>query len=305
MSSDTDMKLSATDLDDTRSDVGSDAAPNASDGEEDVFVPKELEDSEWPEEWPEEWPKPKFAELEPKLSEFKKAHKNVLPSESELPGLVFNSDVECNKYISDSDKCTLLYKMIMGVKNAEGKLDQQGQKDSLRTKWKAQFPKSKRAPDGTGFKLFSDESYLVVEAAFVPALESYVEALEEKAKGIDKGHQPTALLKQARDQLKRVQEARDARKSRVDAAQKKRRDAELAKKRSRPSKSKATKAVAEISDEDKSSMRRRYFDLVKELREKVNSDTGANHTMEEAFEAADEQFSTWEDELKMNKAIKA
>ena len=302
------MVLARNDLDDTRSTADSeDAAPNASDTDEEVFVPKEPEDSAWPEEWPKEWPKPKFSELELKLTEFKKAHKNVLPSEAELPGLVFADKDTCNEHMKASSDTQLLYKLLLGTRNADGKLDQSGQKDSMRTKWKSQFPKSKRSPDSTGFKLFSDESYMEVEAVLLPALATYVSALEDKAKGIDKGHQPTALLKQAQEQLKRANEARDARKKRVEEAQKKRRAAELAKKRARPSKPKASNEAepAKLSDADKSELRRRYFDLVKQLSETTNPETSRNYTMEEAFVEAEAQHQAWEAEAKGIKGAKA
>ena len=232
------MQLEPTDLDEVRSSADSEEqAPNASDGEEEVFVPKEPEESAWPEEWPKDWVKPKFAELELKLADFKKAHKNALPSVKELPELVFGTPTT----MSD-EEADLLFKIILGTKNAEGKLDQQGQKGSMRQKWKAQFPKTDRAPEAVGFKLFADEAMLLVDESYVPLFESYVEKLDAQASKIDKGHAPTALLKQAHDQLKRIQDAQKARKTRVEDAQKKRREAEVAKARAKAERAEAKKA---------------------------------------------------------------
>ena len=136
----------------------------------------------------------------------------------------------------------------------------------MRAKWKAQFPKSKRAPDAIGFKNFSDERFLnIVEAVYVPALKEYVEALETKAKTIDKGHQPTHLLKQAHQQLERVTKARDERAKRVEAAQKKKREAKVNKKRSKAVARGSKSAVVELSQEDKAALHCKYFDFVKEL----------------------------------------
>ena len=235
---DAEMNLGATDLDDDKQSVAdSEEAPNASDTEEDSFVPKEPEESAWPAEWPKDWVKPSFAELEATLAAYKKAHKNSLPTEKELPELVFGTPSSM-----DDEQAALLYKLLLGVKNSDGKLDQQGQKGSMRSKWKEQFPKSKRSPEALGFKLYADEAMLVVEEQYVPLFESYVEKLSAQASKIDKGHAPTALVKQAHDQLKRLKDARDARKTRVETAQQKRRDAEVAKARAKEAKKEAKKA---------------------------------------------------------------
>ena len=147
---------------------------------------------------------------------------------------MFASQEEADKHIKTPEDRQRLYEEYLGKLNEDGKLDQVGQKDSMRAKWKAQFPKSKRAPDAIGFKNFSDERFLnIVEAVYVPALEKYVDALETKAKTIDKGHQPTHLLKQAHQQLERMTKARDERAKRVEAAQKKKREAKVNKKRSK------------------------------------------------------------------------
>jgi len=241
------MQVEPTDLDEVRSAADSEEpAPNASDGEEEVFVPKEPEDSAWPEEWPMLWVKPSFSELELKLADFKKAHKNALPSEKELPELVFGVPTTMT-----NEEEVLLYKTILGTKNAEGKLDQQGQKGSMRQKWKAQFPKTDRAPEAVGFRLFADEAMLVVDESYVPLFESYVAKLDAQSAKIDKGHAPTALIKQAHDQLKRIQDAQKARKGRVEDAQKKRREAEVAKARSKAERAEAKKAERAAEKKEK------------------------------------------------------
>ena len=292
------MDLAENDLDETRSNAGSDAvseAPSEAPSEATVeFVPKEPAESDWPEAWPKAWPKPNMKDLDARLTEFKKAHKNVLPTEGQLAALVYTDTKQRSKLIKSTDNEALLYKLLLGVKNADGKLDQAGQKDSMRAKWKLQFPKTDRK-QGAGFKAYMDEVMHAVDKTYVPMLEDAVAKLEEHAKGIDKGHRPTALLKQQRDNLKRVQDTAKARKERYEKEQKKRREAAQNKARKKGKRSKQSERT--LSDSEKQGLNRRYFALVKKLREQDNEETGEKNTDEEAFELADEEYSKWEAEL--------
>jgi hypothetical protein len=112
MSTETEMQLAPTDSDETRSNAGSDVSDNASDTGH--------------AEYPAEWPKVNMGKLEIKLSEHKKAHKNALPNEEELVTLAFDDDDDIN--------IALLYKILLGTKNADGKLTEAGKKDSMRAK---------------------------------------------------------------------------------------------------------------------------------------------------------------------------
>lgn len=309
MSTETEMQLAPTDSDETRSNAGSDVSDNASDTEYEVFVPKEPEDSEWHAEYPAEWPKVNMGKLEIKLSEHKKAHKNALPNEEELVKLAFDDD-DIKKYIDNPDvpstqkqtNIALLYKILLGTKNADGKLTEAGKKDSMRAKWKVQFPKTKRPPEAIGFKIFADEAFQTVEEVYIPAFQNYVNVLDEKAKDIDKGNQP-AVLKQAKDQLQRAMDSQAARKVRVDAhmeAQKKRREAKVAKERAKSAKAKPAKdtngSVVEVFDPNLADLNRRWMDLVKDLQLNQSMD------VKKAFEVADAEFQKWLDDLKVGKS---
>ena len=218
--------------------------------------PVELTEEQWAKiapNWPAHWPKPLLSEFCALLEAYKRAdkHKNALPTEG------YELAKHCLTGITPADdaEAELLYTLLLGKKNDEGKLDNAGQKDSLRAAYKKQFAGKgpKRQVDSGSFKLFADESYLAVEAAGITALTAHVANLDDQSKGMDRGHFPEGILRQARSELERVtaSHAKRAasvakRKAAVEAARKEK-EAKEAPKRKRV---RASRAKAEKDEED-------------------------------------------------------
>ena len=218
--------------------------------------PVELTEEQWAKiapNWPAHWPKPLLSEFCALLEAYKRAdkHKNALPKDG------YELAKHCLTGITPADdaEAELLYTLLLGKKNDEGKLDNAGQKDSLRAAYKKQFAGKgpKRQVDSGSFKLFADESYLAVEAAGITALTAHVANLDDQSKGMDRGHFPEGILRQARSELERVtaSHAKRAasvakRKAAVEAARKEK-EAKEAPKRKRV---RASRAKAEKDEED-------------------------------------------------------
>lgn len=249
-------------------------------GDEDKQKTKELT---WPENWPEKWPKLDMQLFEDRVTAYKKAHKNALPTVKELPLVAFGESGE--EHITDDEQAEYLFKTLLGEKNKDtNKLDQAGQKNSMRAKYKETIAVKgpPRDPAATGFKLFADKVFMAEVPDVVPGLERYVARLKEHAATIDKGHQPTALLKKAEDELTRAKDARDARKARVEEAQRKSRKAAVGKKRS---------AYAEIDEEIEAGVRFRSAAFVTSLLAKT-----PNLPLEDALAEAEKHVPAWREE---------
>ena len=161
--------------------------------ESEDFKPKEIKKARWLKHahptsskcWPVEIPIPKMTEVEKVLTEWKKSNRNTLPGPKDF----------CKKLSiqTDDDTEILVFELIVG-KRKDDILNQQGQKGSLRSLWKEQFPKSKRDKGGLSFSAIENEEMLPVERAYLPLLQGAVENMAKRAAQCDKGHMPKAKL---------------------------------------------------------------------------------------------------------------
>jgi len=161
--------------------------------ESEDFKPKEIKKVRWLKHahptsskcWPVEIPIPKMTEVEKVLTEWKKSNRNTLPGPKDF----------CKKLSiqTDDDTEILVFELIVG-KRKDDILNQQGQKGSLRSLWKEQFPKSKRDKGGLSFSAIENEEMLPVERAYLPLLQGAVENMAKRAAQCDKGHMPKAKL---------------------------------------------------------------------------------------------------------------
>lgn len=160
-------------------------------GNEDVDAgAKELKKKVWLDNgWDESLPIPKMKDVEKFLKTWKRNDKNRLPTYKKFcEGIHLCADGPEEKQIE-------IFEIILGKLNTEKtKLDQQRQKKSLRFLWKQQFPKSKREKDGISFSEIENEEMLKVEQDYVPALDTAVKNMLERAKKCDKGHLPKAKI---------------------------------------------------------------------------------------------------------------
>lgn len=262
---------------------------NNEDGNEDMVLdgakdaPKELKDSDWPAEWPAEWPKLLMSELECKLLAYKKDHKNTLPDEKELPNIAFGD--EADTLVPDDGKRELLFKLLIGTKNAEGKLEQGGQKGSVRGKFKALNPVQRDLVMLT-FKHFVEECQVEMDDVSIPAMDKFVNLLKEKAASEEMaGHTAiTNEVKGLESVFQRKQKAAAARKKRVESFKK-----EIAKKASRGGRARQVVLDSETTKE----LLKRHHLLVESLRhgeEKLD--------METALGKANSEWKKWHAEAK-------
>jgi hypothetical protein len=272
---------SAMDCDETNEQTEKNQHDAAEDtGGEDKQKTKELT---WPKSWPKNWPKLDMQLFEERITTFKKAHKNALPTAKQLPLVAFGE--KGKEYVTDDEKEEDLFKTLLGEKNKDtNKLDQAGQKNSMRAKYKETIAVKgpPRDPAATDFKLFALKVFLTEVPDVVPGLERYVTRLTEHAASIDKGHQPTALLKKAKDELTRAKDARDARKARVEEAQRKRRKAAVGKKQS---------AHPEIDEEVEARLRSRSAAFVMSLLQHT-----PNLPLKDALAEAEKLVPAWREE---------
>jgi len=239
--------------------------------------PVELTEEQWAKiapNWPAHWPKPLLSEFCALLEAYKRAdkHKNALPKDG------YELAKHCLTGITPADdaEVELLYTLLLGKKNDEGKLDNAGQKDSLRAAYKKQFAGKgpKRQVDSGSFKLFADESYLAVEAAGITALTAHVANLDDQSKGMDRGHFPEGILRQARSELKRVaashakRAASVAKRKAAAEAARKEKEAKEAPKRKRV---RASRAKAEKDEEDPAAKQAKIDSEVEKRMEEMKS----------------------------------
>ena len=161
--------------------------------ESEDFKPKEIKKARWLKHahptsgkcWPVQIPIPKMTFVEKVLTEWKKSNRNTLPGPKDF----------CKKLSIQTDEDTevLVFELIVG-KRKDDILNQQGQKGSLRSLWKEQFPKSKRDKGGLSFSAIENEEMLPVERAYLPLLQNAVENMAKRAAQCDKGHMPKAKL---------------------------------------------------------------------------------------------------------------
>ena len=237
----------------------------------------ELTEEQWAKiapNWPAHWPKPLLSEFCALLEAYKRAdkHKNALPKDG------YELAKHCLTGITPADdaEAELLYTLLLGKKNDEGKLDNAGQKDSLRAAYKKQFAGKgpKRQVDSGSFKLFADESYLAVEAAGITALTAHVVNLDDQSKGMDRGHFPEGILRQARSELKRVaashakRAASVAKRKAAAEAARKEKEAKEAPKRKRV---RASRAKAEKDEEDPAAKQAKIDSEVEKRMEEMKS----------------------------------
>ena len=196
------------------------------------FEPKEPSKKEWEEHgWDYEvlGEPPNMEVSIQMIGEFKKSHKNALPGDEELCVLLGKEELT----LSAKKK---VYRIVLGIRNDDDKLDQAGQKGSMRSFYKEQFPKSERAKGpGVSFSVIENEQMLPVEETYVPLLRNAVKIMEERAQNCDKGHEPKAKLSAWRQRLKKAEHSLTKRRKDYEAEQKKRRNADTAKKRGKKS----------------------------------------------------------------------
>lgn len=197
-----------------------------------TFEPKEPTQKDWQEHgWNYEQlgDPPNMADAMEKIGEFKKSHKNALPGDDELCDLL-------GKKLANEEKRKKVYRILLGMRNSENKLDQAGQKGSMRSFYKEQFPKSERAKGpGVSFSVIENEQMLPLEEQYVPMLENAVKIMEQRAQNCDKGHEPKAKLAAWRQRLSKAKSSLEKRRKEAEAEQKKRRRAVQTKKRSKKS----------------------------------------------------------------------
>lgn len=196
------------------------------------FEPKEPTNKDWQDHgWSYEQlgDPPNMADAMEKIGEFKKSHKNALPGDDELCDLL-------GKKLADEEKKKKVYRILLGMRNSENKLDQAGQKGSMRSFYKEQFPKSERAKGpGVSFSVIENEQMLPLEEQYVPMLENAVKIMEQRAQNCDKGHEPKAKLAAWRQRLSKAKSSLEKRRKEAETEQKKRRRAVQTKKRSKKS----------------------------------------------------------------------
>lgn len=237
------------------SDDSEDSDPKPS---ESTFSPVEPTDDEWKAHgWSSKLPlHPKCAQVEELIGTFKKTHKNSLPNPSQLCDLL---EFKLEEHVQDK-----VYRVILGVKNAEGKLDQKGQHGSMRSFYKEQFPKSERAKGpGVSFSVIENEEMLPVEQAYVPMLQKAVANMVKRASNCDRGHEPKAKLAAWTQRLEKAEAALKKRRICMQELenQKKRRKATQQKARSKSSERFKTEVKQQV-DEVKKNMKQRIDELV-------------------------------------------
>ena len=243
------------------SDEDSDQEPT-DDGED--FKPKEIKKEVWLKKgWPAHIAIPSMVAIEKFLQQWKKGHKNALPGPADF----------CKGLNIQSDEATelLMFELVLGKRNAEGKLNQQGQKGSLRSLWKEQFPKSKRDKGGLSFSAIENEEMLPVEQAYLPLLEKAVANMTKRAEGCDKGHMPKAKLAAWRQRLEKTRQSLQKREE-AEKRIKEARAAAVAKSRSKKSlvdieervNKKAEELVVERIQQHKLDFKQRVQKLVEE-----------------------------------------
>jgi hypothetical protein len=212
------------------SDEDSDQEPT-DDGED--FKPKEIKKEIWLKKgWPAHIPTPSMVAIEKFLQQWKKGHKNALPGPADFcKGLNVQSD---------EDTEIFMFELVLGKRNTEGKLNQQGQKGSLRSLWKEQFPKSKRDKGGLSFSAIENEEMLPVEQTYLPLLEKAVANMTKRAEGCDKGHMPKAKLAAWRSRLEKTRQSLQKR----EEAEKRIKEARA----SAVTKSRSKKSLADIEE---------------------------------------------------------
>lgn len=200
---------------------------------DDKFEPKEPTKNDWKEHgWDEDelGPPPLMSSLMDKISEFKKGKKNALPDHKELSTLLGRD--------YDEKKQNKAYRIILGIRNEDDKLDQAGQKGSMRSFYKEQFPKSERSKGpGVSFSVIENEVMLPLEESYVPKLEAAIKKIKERARNCDKGHEPKAKIAAWEKRFLRAKDSLEKRKNQAKEEKEKRMNASKSKIRKRSSSS--------------------------------------------------------------------
>lgn len=232
------------------------------------FKPKEIKKEYWLEKgWPVDIPVPKMTDVEEVLTVWKKSNKNALPGPADF----------CKKLSIIADEATQLkmFELIVGKRTRlpgglVGKLNQQGQKGSLRSLWKEQFPKSKRDKGGLSFSAIENEEMLPVEKAYFPLLQKAVENMAKRAERCDKGHMPKAKLAAWQQRLEKTRQSLKKR-TETDERIKEARAAATNKARSKKSsenfEEKVNKKAEELVEER---VKERTMDMKERVKELIN-----------------------------------
>jgi hypothetical protein len=236
------------------------------------FKPREIKREFWLKKgWPFNIPIPKMTNVEEVLTEWKKSNGNALPGPADFCrklGL-FANEVDEPDAVDRALQQINMFELIVG-KRKDGKLNQQGQKGSLRSLWKEQFPKSKRDKGGLSFSAIENEEMLPVEKAYFPLLQKAIENMTKRAERCDKGHMPKAKLAAWQQRLEKTRQSLKKR-TEADERIKEARAAAINKARSKKSsenfEEKVNKKAEELVEER---VKERAIDMKERVKELVN-----------------------------------